>query len=79
METIEHEGDFTCVENGAFRTFYMTCLCGWSSAVKVLTGGFSSYYLHNMWLLHVEKQEVVKPGLLPDNFLFYNSSKYHKL
>jgi hypothetical protein len=57
METKEHIGDFTCIENGAFRTFYMTCKCGWSSPVKVLTGGISSYYLHNMWLAHVADKQ----------------------
>jgi hypothetical protein len=63
METEEHQGDFTCVENGAFRAFYMTCLCGWSSPVKILAGGFSSYYLQNVWLAHVadkqNSQEVI--------------------
>ena len=59
VETKEHLGDFTCVENGAFRTFYMTCKCGWSSPVKILAGGFSSYYLHNLWLGHVEKQKTL--------------------
>jgi hypothetical protein len=53
MEIKEHYGDFACIENGAFRTFYMTCKCGWSSLVKILTGGFSSYYLKNMWLTHI--------------------------
>jgi hypothetical protein len=55
MGSKEHVGDFTCIENGAFRTFYMTCKCGWSSPVKFLAGAFSSYCLHNMWLSHVGK------------------------
>lgn len=53
MEIREHKGDFACIENGDFRTFYMTCQCGWNSLVKVSAGGFISYYLKNMWLSHV--------------------------
>jgi hypothetical protein len=60
METIEHQGDFICVENEAFRTFFMTCKCGWSSPVKILAEGFSSYYLHNMWLWHLGKDRAIE-------------------
>jgi hypothetical protein len=55
MEAKEHQGDFTCIENGAFRTFYMACKCGWSSPVKFFAEVFTSYYLHNMWLSHLGK------------------------
>ncbi len=54
METIEHQGDFTCVEDGAFRTFYMTCSCGWSKPLKLNVIGLSSYFLNNIWLEHLE-------------------------
>jgi hypothetical protein len=55
MESAGHQGDFTCVEEGSFRTFYMTCLCGWKAPVKILSGRFSAYYLENIWISHIGK------------------------
>jgi hypothetical protein len=60
MESAGHQGDFKCVEEGSFRTFYMTCLCGWKSPVKILSGGFNSYYLENIWLSHIGKDRRVE-------------------
>ena len=53
VQTKNHWGDFTCEEFQEFRTFYMTCICGWRTPVKIMEGGFRSYYLHNLWEAHV--------------------------
>jgi hypothetical protein len=54
MKAKEHIGDFTYTGAGAFRTFYMSCQCGWKSQIKFFSGGFLSYYLHYMWLKHLD-------------------------
>jgi|APGre2960657468_1045069.scaffolds.fasta_scaffold276079_2 hypothetical protein len=59
MEPKRHQGDFTCVEEGALRTFYMTCLCGWSCPIQMVSAEFNSYYLQNMWLSHMGKAKRV--------------------
>jgi hypothetical protein len=53
VQTKKHLGDFSCEEFEEFRTFYMTCICGWRTPVKIMEGGFRSYYLHNLWEAHV--------------------------
>ena len=60
MGSPRHQGDFACVEEGAFRTFYMTCLCGWSCPIKMVSGGFNSYYLQNIWLSHLVRNTLVE-------------------
>lgn len=60
MESSRHQGDFACVEEGAFRTFYMTCLCGWSCPIKMVSGGINTYYLQNIWLSHLVRNTVVE-------------------
>jgi hypothetical protein len=49
----KHKGDFTCEEFEEFRTFYLTCECGWKKPVKFMESGFRAYYLHNLWEEHV--------------------------
>ena len=37
-----------------FRTFFLTCSCGWEAPVKVMHDGFYAYLLHYMWETHLE-------------------------
>jgi hypothetical protein len=50
----KHWGDFSCEEFEEFRTFYMTCTCGWRTPVKIMQGRFRAYYLRNLWNEHVD-------------------------
>ena len=52
VQSKKHWGDFTCEEFADFRTFYMTCTCGWKAPVKIIEGGFRTYYVHNLWEAH---------------------------
>ena len=53
VQSKKHWGDFTCEEFEEFRTFYMSCICGWKAPVKIMEGEFRTYYLHNLWEAHV--------------------------
>jgi hypothetical protein len=53
VRTKEHWLGFHWEEFQAFRTFYLTCTCGWKAPVKVMSDGFYAYYLHNLWEHHV--------------------------
>lgn len=53
VRTKEHWVGFHWEEFQAFRTFYLTCSCGWKAPVKVMNDGFNAYYLHNLWEAHV--------------------------
>ncbi len=58
VRTKEHWLGFHWEEFQAFRTFYLTCTCGWKAPVKVMSDGFYAYLLHNMWKAHLgEKVE----------------------
>jgi hypothetical protein len=54
MEQAEHYVDVDCIEVGDFRTFYMTCSCGWLSELKYFNNSFDSYYLQEKWRQHRE-------------------------
>ena len=56
VRTKQHWGDFACEEFEEFRTFYMTCICGWKTPVKIMDGGFHTYYLRYLWEAHVGRQ-----------------------
>ena len=53
VQSKKHWGDFMCEEFEEFRTFYMTCTCGWKAPVKVMNDGFNAYFLHNLWEAHL--------------------------
>ena len=48
----QHRENFTCEEFQEFRTFFMTCTCGWRTPIKIMEGRFLSYYLQNLWESH---------------------------
>ena len=53
MCTKEHWVGFHWEEFQAFRTFFLTCSCGWKTPVKVMHDGFNAYFLHNLWEVHL--------------------------
>jgi hypothetical protein len=53
VRTKEHWVGFHWEEFQAFRTFFLTCSCGWEAPVKVMNDGFYAYLLHNMWNAHL--------------------------
>ena len=59
VQSKKHWGDFTCEEFEEFRTFYMSCICGWRTPVKIMEGGFRTYYLHNLWEAHLRAKVEV--------------------
>jgi hypothetical protein len=68
VRTKEHWVGFHWEEFQAFRTFYLTCSCGWKAPVKVMNDGFNAYFLHNLWQVHVGANE-------DDRWLRVNGSK----
>ena len=53
VRTKEHWLGFHWEEFQAFRTFYLTCTCGWKAPVRVFNDGFNAYFLHNMLETHL--------------------------
>lgn len=53
VRTEGHWVGFHWEEFQAFRTFFLTCSCGWKAPVKVMHDGFYAYFLHNLWESHV--------------------------
>lgn len=53
VRTKEHWVGFHWEEFQAFRTFYLTCSCGWKAPVTVMNDGFNAYFLHNLWEVHL--------------------------
>ena len=56
--SIDHWGYLDSDELGHFRTFYMTCICGWKSELKIVNGTVDSYQFQEQWRKHKES----KPG-----------------
>jgi hypothetical protein len=54
VRTKEHWIGFHWEGFQVFRTFYLTCSCGWKAPVKVMSDGFNAYFLHNLWEVHLE-------------------------
>jgi hypothetical protein len=52
--TKEHWVGFHWEEFQAFRTFYLTCTCGWKAPVRVFNDGFNAYFLQNMLETHIQ-------------------------
>ena len=55
VRTKEHWIGFHWEEFQAFRTFYLTCTCGWKEPVRVFNDGFNAYFLHNLWEVHLRE------------------------
>jgi hypothetical protein len=55
VRTKEHLVGFHWEEFQAFRTFYLTCSCGWKAPVRVFNDGFNAYFLHNMLETHIQE------------------------
>ena len=55
--TKRHRGDFSCEEFEQFRTFYMTCSCGWRTPLKILNEGYRGYYLQQVWEEHIDRAQ----------------------
>ena len=56
VRTKEHCFGFHWEEFQDFRTFFLTCSCGWKAPVKVMHDGFYAYLFHNMWDAHLEEK-----------------------
>ena len=55
VRTKEHGVGFHWEEFQSFRTFYLTCTCGWKAPVRVFNDGFNAYFLHNLWEVHLRE------------------------
>ena len=53
VRTKEHWVGFHWEEFQDFRTFFLTCSCGWKAPVKVRDDAFNAYFLHNLWEMHL--------------------------
>ena len=53
VRTKEHWVGFHWEEFQAFRTFFLTCTCGWKAPVRVMNDGFNAYFLNNLWEVHL--------------------------
>ena len=53
VRTKEHLVGFHWEEFQEFRTFFLTCSCGWKTPVKVMNDGFNAYFLHNLLETHL--------------------------
>ena len=53
VRTKEHWVGFHWEEFQAFRTFYLTCSCGWKAPVTVMNDGFNAYFLYHLWEVHL--------------------------
>ena len=53
VRTKEHLVGFHWEEFQEFRTFFLTCSCGWKAPVRVMNDGFNAYFLHNLLEVHI--------------------------
>jgi hypothetical protein len=60
----EHWGDLDCEELGDFRTFYMTCICGWKSELKMINSSVDSYQFQEKWRQHREPKSGFRRHLI---------------
>ena len=51
-EVSSHWGNLDCEELGDFRTFYMTCICGWKSELRMIYNTIDSYQFQEKWRQH---------------------------
>ncbi len=57
VRTKEHLVGFHWEEFQEFRTFFLTCSCGWKAPVRVFNYGFNAYFLHNMLETHLTQPQ----------------------
>jgi hypothetical protein len=60
VRTKQHLVGFHWEEFQAFRTFYLTCSCGWKAPVTVMNDGFNAYFLRHLWEAHVGVSKELK-------------------
>jgi len=60
----EHWGDLGFEELGDFRTFYMACICGWKSELKMINSTVDSYQFQEKWRKHCESSSRFKRHLI---------------
>ena len=53
VRTKQHLVGFHWEEFQEFRTFFLTCSCGWKAPVRVMNDGFNAYFLHNLLEVHL--------------------------
>lgn len=53
VRTKQHWVGFHWEEFQEFRTFFLTCTCGWKVPVRVMNDGFNAYFLHNLLENHL--------------------------
>ena len=53
VRTKEHLVGLHWEEFQEFRTFFLTCSCGWKTPVRVMHDGFNAYFLHNLLETHL--------------------------
>ena len=53
VRTKQHFVGFHWEEFQEFRTFFLTCSCGWKTPVRVMDYGFNAYFLHNLLETHL--------------------------
>ena len=52
MNNQPHWGDLDYEDHGDFCTFYMTCICGWKSELRMINNSVDSYYFQEKWRKH---------------------------
>lgn len=57
VRTKQHWVGFHWEEFQEFRTFFLTCSCGWKAPVRVMNDGFNAYFLHNLWEVHLTQTQ----------------------
>lgn len=57
MEAQTHWGDLDFEAQGDFCTFYMTCICGWRSELKMINSTVDSYQFQEKWRRHKQPQD----------------------
>jgi len=60
----EHWGDLEFDAHGDFRTFYMTCICGWKSELRMTNESFDSYQFQEKWRQHREPKSGFRRHLI---------------
>ena len=56
VRTKQHLVGFHWEEFQEFRTFFLTCSCGWKTPVRVMDYGFNAYFLHNLLEVHLKTE-----------------------
>ena len=60
VRTKQHLVGFHWEEYQEFRTFFLTCSCGWKTPVRVMEYGFNAYFLHNLLEVHLKTEVEIR-------------------